>query len=87
MDHPDVSSIREVVRRARGRIRLQAAFEGATTATILAASSALVVVFLLRTESVSSTTGLALLVAAASIVLLGGLVDSPDLVASIRGQP
>ena len=51
----DTSVIQRLIGRARFRIRMQGALEGATTATILAAAVALVSVFAMRMEFVSGT--------------------------------
>lgn len=72
----DLSSIREVVRRARRRLRLQAAIEGATTASILAAAAALVVVFAMRLELVSTGVGIVGLVGAFAIVIAGAVIGA-----------
>ena len=57
----DTSAIQRLIGRARARIRVQWALEGATTATILAAACALAAIFSVRVELVSSATGLELL--------------------------
>jgi hypothetical protein len=70
---PDNSVIQRLIGRARARIRLQGALEGATTATILAAATALVSIFAMRSELVSGTTGLIMLGAAGVIIVAGAL--------------
>ncbi|MGE5180581.1 MAG: hypothetical protein ACM31C_00900 [Acidobacteriota bacterium] len=71
----DTSAIQQLVARARRRIRLQWALEGATTATIVAAATALLAVFAMRTETVSPTTGLYLLIVS-GLVVVGGAIAS-----------
>jgi hypothetical protein len=69
----DTSVIQRLIGRARFRIRMQGALDGATTATILAAALALVSVFAMRMEFVSGTTGMIML-ALAGLVVIGGAV-------------
>jgi hypothetical protein len=71
---PDMSPIHQVIARARRRIRIQRALDGATTATILAAAVALAVVFLVRIEVVDRGAALALLAGAAGIIVLGAVL-------------
>jgi hypothetical protein len=59
----DTSAIQRLLRRARVRIRLQGALDGATTATVLAAASAAVSVLLVRTQVIAPQLGIAMLVA------------------------
>ncbi|HEY4241708.1 MAG TPA: hypothetical protein VGM88_17925 [Kofleriaceae bacterium] len=69
----DTAAIRRLVAQARRRIRVQAAFEGATTATILAAAGALASVFAMRIRAVSPTVGLALLAASGAVIAVGAI--------------
>src|SRR5262245_53089210 len=71
-----MTTIRALVGRARSRLRLQAALEGATTASILAIAAALAVVYGLRAGALTSTTATGLLVACAAIVLAGAAVGA-----------
>lgn len=72
----DTSTIHALVSRARRRLRLQAALETATTASILAFAAALGVVYGVRQGTLSQGTGLALLVSCAGIVLVAALIGS-----------
>jgi hypothetical protein len=70
----DTSAIDRLIGRARRRIRMQWALEGAATSAVLAAAAALAVIFLIRVELVQRSTGLALLVATAGLVVLGAVL-------------
>src|SRR4051812_31657364 len=70
----DTSAIQRLIRRARIRIRLQWALEGATTATIIAAALALASVVSVRTRLVSPTTGMYLLICSLVIVIAGAVI-------------
>jgi hypothetical protein len=72
----DTSAIQRLLRRARVRIRLQGALEGATTATVLAAASAAVSVLLVRTQAVPPTTGIAMLVASGVVIIIGAIIGA-----------
>jgi hypothetical protein len=72
----DTSAIQRLIRRARVRIRLQGALEGATTATILAAAGAAISVFAVRTQVVSPLAGIAMLVASGVLVIAGAIVGA-----------
>ncbi len=71
---PDISSVRALVARTRRRLRIQAALEGAATATVLASAAALLVVFGVRTYTLSPGAGLALLVASVGIIIAGAAI-------------
>lgn len=70
----DTAAIAQLIARARRRIRVQWALEGATTSSILATAAALAVIFLIRIEAVARATGLALLAATAGIIVLGAVL-------------
>lgn len=72
----DTSAIRQLIGKARQRIRAQWALEGATTAAILAGPAGLAVIFLMRTEVVTRSTGLALLMGTIGIVVAGALLKA-----------
>ncbi|MEO8699753.1 MAG: hypothetical protein ABI867_06905 [Kofleriaceae bacterium] len=67
----DTVQIQRLIGRARARIRLQGALEGATTGTILAVALALVSIFTMRAELVGPTTGM-LLLGVAGLAIVGG---------------
>lgn len=73
---PDISSIRALVARARRRVRVQAALEGAATATVLAAATALVAVYAVRAYIVTPGTGVALLLASVGVIVAGAIVGA-----------
>ena len=77
----DTSAIHALIARARLRLRMQAAIEGATLAAVVAFAAGLVVVFITRQGLVDVSTGLALLAAAAGIIPAGALL------AAIRRVP
>jgi hypothetical protein len=70
----DTSAIRQLVGRARLRIRAQWAFEGAATATVLAAAAGLAAVFAMRAEWISTETGVVLAIGAFLIVIAGAAI-------------
>lgn len=72
----DTARIRALVAKARGRLRVQGALEGAATALIVATVSALVVVFAVRTEVIEPGLGKGLLAACGGIVLLGAVLGA-----------
>jgi hypothetical protein len=72
----DTSAIHGLIRRARVRIRLQRALEGATTATVLAAASAAISVFLVRIGVVVPDAGIAMLAGSGAIVVLGAVLGA-----------
>ena len=72
----DTAVIQRLISRARFRIRMQGALEGATTATIIAAAAALASIFAMRTELVSGTTGLVMLAGAGAIIVMGALLGA-----------
>src|SRR6185503_13172369 len=72
----DTSAIQGLIRRARVRLRLQAAMEGATTATILAAAAAALSIFCVRTQVVAPHTGIAMLVASGVVILVGAILGA-----------
>jgi hypothetical protein len=72
----DTSAIQRLVRRARVRIRLQWALEGATTATVLAAALALASIFAVRARVIVPAAGIWLLVAAGALIVIGALVSA-----------
>ncbi|HEY1552377.1 MAG TPA: hypothetical protein VGG28_31335 [Kofleriaceae bacterium] len=72
----DTSAIHGLIRRARVRIRLQAALEGATTATVLAAACAAISVFLVRIGVVVPDAGIAMLVGSGAIVVIGAVLGA-----------
>ncbi len=71
MQATDTSAIQRLIGRARLRMRVQWALEGAATATILAAAGALASIFAIRVEVVSPTTGILLVVASLALILVG----------------
>jgi hypothetical protein len=68
--------ILQLIGRARARLRLQGALEGATTATILAAATALFAIFAMRIELVSGTVGMAMLASAGAMIVLGAVIGA-----------
>ncbi len=76
MQATDTTAIERLIRRARARIRGQAAIEGATTASIAAAAGALVTIFLMRVTAISGSTGVALLIACGAAVIAGALAGA-----------
>src|SRR5580698_5959554 len=72
----DTSAIQRLIRRARVRIRLQGALEGATTAMVLAAAGAAISVFAVRTQAVAPLAGIAMLVASGVLVIVGAIVGA-----------
>ena len=70
----DTSAIQHLIRRARVRIRLQWALEGATTATILAAATAMMSIFAVRTAAISPAAGIGMLIGSGAIILLGAAI-------------
>ncbi|HEY5937851.1 MAG TPA: hypothetical protein VIU61_24550 [Kofleriaceae bacterium] len=76
MTKHDTSVIKQVIARARLRIRGQWALEGAVTATVLAAAMALLTIFLMRVEVVDSTIGTILLVASGSLIAVGAILGA-----------
>jgi hypothetical protein len=70
----DTSAIQRLIRRARVRIRTQWAFEGATTATVVAAATALASVFAVRTRAVSPEAGIYLLIASGALIVVGAVI-------------
>jgi hypothetical protein len=77
----DISKIEGIVQRASRRLRWQAAFEGATTASVAACAAALLVVLLVRREVIGGGVGAALLLATPLVALAGGLL------AALRREP
>lgn len=71
MQATDTSAIQRLIGRARLRMRVQWALEGAATATILAAAGALASIFAIRVEAVAPTTGILLAVASLALILVG----------------
>jgi hypothetical protein len=67
----DTSQIHAIIARARRRLRLQAALESATTASILALGGALVVVYLVRQQILGEAAGLVWLGVCAGVILIG----------------
>jgi hypothetical protein len=84
----DTSRIHAIIARARRRLRVQAALESATTASILALGAALVVVYLVRRHALDDDTGLLLLVACAGLVVagavLGAMIRLPQHIVATR---
>lgn len=72
----DTSQIHAIIARARRRLRLQAALESATTASILALGGALVVVYLVRQQVLGETAGLVWLGACAGVILIGAVLGA-----------
>ena len=71
---PDTSAIHRLVGRARRRIRMQWALEGATLAAIPATALALAGVFAIRLDSVTEAHGIAWLCGAAALVVIGAVL-------------
>jgi hypothetical protein len=65
----DTSTIHALISRARRRLRVQAALEAATTASILAVAAALVVIYAVRQHALGESAGIGLLVACAGLVV------------------
>lgn len=72
----DTSSIHALIARARRRLRLQAALDAGTTASVLAAGLALAVVYAARQQVVSEVVALLLLAACGAIVVLGAAIGA-----------
>lgn len=70
----EMSAVRGLIKRARRRIRIQAALEGATTSSILASAAALVAVYAVRSELVAPRTGIAALVGAGLLIIAGAII-------------
>lgn len=71
-----MSAIRGLVGRARTRLRVQGALEGATTSSILAFAGALAVVYGLRTGALTSGTAAVLFVACAAVIGVGAAIGA-----------
>src|SRR5215468_1160142 len=71
-----MSTIRGLVGRARSRLRMQAALEGATTATILATAGALAVMYGLRAGALTSGAAAGLWIACVGIVIAGAAIGA-----------
>ena len=76
MQVTDTSAIQRVIGWARVRIRMQWAFEGAATATVLAAAAALIAIFLIRVEVIDRMVGLGLVLGAAALIPLGAALSA-----------
>jgi hypothetical protein len=72
----DTSAIQRLVRAARIRIRTQWAFEGATTAAILAAAAGVASVYAVRRAWVAPSTGIYLLIASGLIIVAGAIISA-----------
>lgn len=72
----DLAPIRALVARARTRLRLQGALEGAVTSSILASAGALTAVFLVRTETIAPATGIGLIAAAGGVIGVGAVLGA-----------
>lgn len=72
----ETSSIHALIARARRRLRLQAALESGTTASILAIGLGLAVVYAVRLGVLAEPTGLLLLGACAGIALAGAAIGA-----------
>lgn len=70
----EITSIRGVLSRARRRIRIQAALDGATIATVPASAVGLAAVYGVRTENVAPTAGIAILVGAGLLIVVGAWI-------------
>ena len=70
---PDTRAIEHLIRRARVRIRMQWALDGAVTATVLAAAGAMVSIFLVRVQWVTPEVGIDLLALSGAIVIVGAV--------------
>lgn len=73
---PTPAGLLALIKKARFRIRFQAALEGATTAVILAAATALLAIFLMRVEIVSGTVGMGMMVAAGLMIITGAVIGA-----------
>ena len=71
-----MNEIAALIARARRRLRLQGALEGATTASIVSSASALAAVFAVRTEHLEPATGLALIAASVGVIGVGAIVGA-----------
>ncbi len=72
----DTSKIHALIAQARRRLRLQAAFESATTAAVLAFPAALIVVYGVRQEVLSTGNGFLLLGGCAALIVLGAVMGA-----------
>src|SRR3569623_987182 len=72
----DTSAIQRVIRRARTRIRMQWALEGATSATVIAAAAALASVCAVRTQAVAPATGSYLLIVSGLVIIAGAVIGA-----------
>jgi len=70
----DTTGIHRLIAQARTRLKVQAALESATVATISATTLAMCVIFAMRQDALTTTEGVWLLVACAGLVALGALV-------------
>ncbi len=73
---PAPAGLLALIRKARFRLRFQAALEGATTATILAAATALFAIFAMRIELISGTVGLWMMVVAGLMIVTGAVIGA-----------
>src|SRR5690349_8281323 len=71
-----LGQVRSVVAAARGRMKVQAAIEGATTASIVASASALATVFGVRTEVLDPGVGIGLLAACGGVIAAGAVLGA-----------
>src|SRR3569623_2001352 len=72
----DTSAIQRVIRRARTRIRMQWALEGATSATAIAAAAALASVVAGRTQAVAPATGIYLLIVSGRVIIACAVIGA-----------
>lgn len=74
MTHPvETSAVQTLLRRAKRRLRMQAALEGAATASVLASATALAAVYSVRVEAIAPITGIAILIAAGLVIVAGAI--------------
>lgn len=69
----EMSAIGALLRRARRRIRVQAALEAATTVSVLASAVALVAVYCVRIELIAPVAGIAILVGSGVLIVAAAI--------------
>jgi hypothetical protein len=73
---PTPTGLLALIRKARFRIRAQAALEGATTAVILAAATALLAIFFMRIELISGSAGMGMIALAGLMIVAGAAIGA-----------
>ncbi len=72
----DTSGIHSLIARARRRLRIQAALETATLASIVTSALIVLVVYLVREESLSESAGIALVLASLGATAIGAIIGA-----------